>query len=63
MAGVLCADIWGSFLHKIWRLKERIVASARTYSAARLAPMDGGWRRCAGVCSEVRKRVYTCGVS
>ena len=27
---------------------------------ARLAPMDGGWRRCAGVSSEVRKRVYTC---
>ena len=32
-------------------------------SAARLAPTDGGWRRWAGVCAEVRKRVYTCGVS
>ena len=32
-------------------------------SAAHLAPTDGGWRRWAGVCSEVRKRVYTCGVS
>ena len=32
-------------------------------SASRLTPMDGGWRRWAGVCSEVRKRVYTCGVS
>ena len=36
-------------------------AQRRTYS--RNTPVDGGWRRCAGVCSEVRKRVYTCGAS